>query len=87
MRAREETQRPQASKEMSLSPYSPRLCQQWGAEIWRATLPPGIKHWCLSGNHCVYLLCPLLPLPVPASPYPMAAPQTVSGGYDHPVSL
>lgn len=71
MGAREETQRRQASKRVSLSPYSPRLSWQWGAEVWRATpLPPGIRHRCLSGNHCVCLLCPLLPLPAPTSPYP-----------------
>lgn len=50
----------------------PLLSWQWGVEVLRAppTPPPGIRHWCLSGNHCVCLLCPLLPLPVPTSPYP-----------------
>lgn len=70
MGAKEETQRPQASKWVSLLSYSSRLNWQWGAEVWRATLPLDIRHPCSSGNHCVCLLCPLLPLPVPTSPYP-----------------
>lgn len=68
MGAREETQKPQSSNGVSLTSYSLRLSWQWGAEVWRATPPPGIRHRCLSDNHCVYLLCPLLPLPVPTSP-------------------
>lgn len=39
----------------------------------RATPPPAPSPqasgiWCLSGNHCVCLLCPLLPLPAPTFP-------------------
>lgn len=41
-----------------------------GVEIQRAPHhAPGVRHPCLSGNHCVCLLCPFLPflsLPCPA---------------------
>lgn len=90
----DQTRKPQVSKGVAVFSCSLRLrWRGWGGggevEIRRAPLhAPGVRHPCLSGNHCVCLLCPFLPsLPVPTLPYPLAAPQTVSGGYDHPVSL